>query len=249
MFLIHAWNRDLRNFCHDSRVAVHKTKLIAPKRPREAGSNKCNANKSSSQFSIFYLHHIYAVLFLSRLFSPLLFSEAYETNNSFARYLRGRKHALHTLPGILSFSFFFCKVEGKVRPSFVDEREKKPNRSHGEILRCGRHADRWNFKRLFASRRGYVRISHGSGKRRKGLRFAASHLPQTRWPLTDLTRQRGFERDQETISIYWGWRANPFPFLGKIYYPCWGTIGTTGSSRFLPRKHEAEKCFLVRLTI
>jgi len=69
MFLIHIGKKDLRKFCHNSRVAAHKTELIASKRPREASSV---ANKSSSHFSIFYLH-IYAILFPPSHLSPTHF--------------------------------------------------------------------------------------------------------------------------------------------------------------------------------
>lgn len=203
MFLIHGRNRDLRNSCHNSRVAAHKTELIAPKRPRETSTN---ANKSSSHFSTFYLH-IYAVLFPFYLLSPsYLLKLTRQTIR--LRDIRiqdaERTHYIRSLE-------FFLSAKLKVRFDRVLWMKKKRNQSHNEILRYGRHADRWNFKKGFAKglHADFTRI----WKDAKGVAFCRISPATSEMTVNRLGTSKGFQK---------GSRNNlDFPRIKRTLFPSW----------------------------
>jgi len=202
MFLIHIGKKDLRKFCHNSRVAAHKTELIASKRPREAS---LVANKSSSHFSIFYLH-IYAVLFPPSHLSPSHFLKVTRQTIHFCdAYKTPKEHITRSREFLSSAKL---QAQGVRSDSWMN---KKRNRSHNEILRG---TLKFQERRRFVSRRGYADFTR-IWKEAKGVAFAESHLPRARWPLTDLARQ-DFKGDQETISNALGMKWTLFPSWEKF---------------------------------
>lgn len=128
MFLIHMRKKDLCNFCHNSRVAAHKTELIASKRPREARSN---GNRSSSHFSIFYLH-IYALLFpLSFLLDRI--SETQHDTNDFRSFSKHSRRAWNEKNTLRALRGFFSSAKLNILSS--SWMQKKWNQSYNEISR------------------------------------------------------------------------------------------------------------------
>lgn len=204
MFLIHVRKKDLCNFCHNSRVAAHKTELIASKRPREARSN---GNRSSFHFSIFYLH-IYALLFPLSFLLDRIFETQHDTNDfrSFSKHSRRAWNEKNTLRALRGF-FSSAKLD-VLSCSWM---QKKWNQSYNEI---SRKPLKFEERRRFITAKG-LRGFHTDLER--GERGCICRISPATSEMTVNQLHVKISKGIKKQRRFTGDEANPFPFFRKIY--------------------------------